>query len=257
MTGLRMHWWRGWSGTDHMAHHSLITCLSGNDQWLTGADHGTVHALITWLSCTDHVTAHAKVRIVKAVLFPGVIYGCESWTVKKAEYRRIELWCWRRRLKVPWTARRSNQSILKEINPEHLLEGPMLKLKLQHFSYVIWKANSLEKSLMLGKTEGRRRRGRQRMRWMASLMQWTWTWANFGRWWGTGRPGMLQSLGSQRVRHDWETEQTNNPLPQHTHISKPGPYQQGNKKKLWLFHFNCACMLRHSVIVLFLPLSRL
>ena len=102
------------------------------------------------------------------MVFPVAIYGCESWTIKKAERQRIdafELWCWRRLLRVPWTARRSNQSILKDISPEYLLEGLMLMLKLQYFSYLMHRTNSLEKTLMLGKIEGRRRRGPQRMRW--------------------------------------------------------------------------------------------
>ena len=108
----------------------------------------------------------SKVRLVKAMVFPVVMYGCESWTIKKAERWRIdafELWCWRRLLRVPWTARRSNQSILKEISPEYSLEGLMLKLKLQYFGHMMWRTDSLEKTLMLGKTEGGRR-GRQRMR---------------------------------------------------------------------------------------------
>ena len=114
------------------------------------------------------ITLSTKVRLVKAMVFPVVIYGCESWTIKKAEYRRIdafELWCWRRLLRVPWTARRSNQSILKEISPESSLEGMMLKLKLQYFGRLMRRADSLEKTLMLGEIEGKRRRGRQRMRW--------------------------------------------------------------------------------------------
>ena len=113
------------------------------------------------------VTLPTKVRLVKAMVFPVVMYGCESWTIKKAERRRIdtfELWCWRRLLRVPWTARRSNQSILKEISPECSLEGLMLKLKLQYFGHLIRRADSFEKTLMLGKIEGRRRRGQQRMR---------------------------------------------------------------------------------------------
>ena len=115
------------------------------------------------------VTLSTKVRQVKAMVFPVVIYGCESWTIKKAERRRIDafvLWCWRRLLRVPWTARRSNQSILKEISPEWSLEGLMLKLKLQYFGHLMQRADSFEKTLMLGKIEGRRRRGRQRMRWL-------------------------------------------------------------------------------------------
>ena len=113
-----------------------------------------------------------KVRLVKAMVFPVVIYGCESWTVKKAEHRRIdafELWCWRRLLRVPWTARRSNQSILKEISPGCSLEGLMLKLKPQYFGHLMWRVDSLEKTLMLGGIGGRRRRGWQRMRWLSGI----------------------------------------------------------------------------------------
>ena len=113
-----------------------------------------------------------KVRIVKAMVFPVVTYGCESWTVRKAEHQRIDsfkLWCWRRLLRVPWTARRSNQSILKEINPEYSLEGLMLKLKLQYFDQLMQRTDSLQKTLMLGKIEGRRRRGQQRMRWLDGI----------------------------------------------------------------------------------------
>ena len=118
------------------------------------------------------ITLPTKVRLVKATVFPVVMYGCESWTVKKAECRRIdafELWCWRRLLRVPWTARRSKQSILKEISPEYSLEGLMLKLKLQYFGHQMWKADSFEKTLILGKIEGRRRRGRQRMTWFDGI----------------------------------------------------------------------------------------
>ena len=113
-----------------------------------------------------------KVRLVKAMVFLVVAYGCESWTVKKAEHQRIdafELWCWRRLLRVPWNARKSNQSILKEISPGCSLEGLMLKLKLQYFGCLMQKADSCEKTLMLGKIEGRRRRGRQRMRWLDGI----------------------------------------------------------------------------------------
>ena len=118
------------------------------------------------------ITLPTKVRLVKAMVFPVVMYACESWTIKKAEHRRIdafELWCWRRLLRVPWTARRSSQSILKEISPECSLEGLILKLKLQYFGHLIWRANSFEKTLMLGKIEGRRRRGQQRMRWLDGI----------------------------------------------------------------------------------------
>ena len=113
------------------------------------------------------------IRPVKAMVFPVVMYGCKSWTVRKAEHRRIdafELWCWRRLLIVPWTARRSNQSILKEISPEYSLEGLMLKLKLQYFSHLMRRTDSFEKILVLGRIEGRRRRGRQRMRWLDGII---------------------------------------------------------------------------------------
>ena len=133
-----------------------------------------------------------------------------SWNIKKAERRRIdafEPWCWRRLLRVPWTARRSYQSILKEIIPEYSLEGLMLKLKLQYFGHLMWRTDSFEKTLMLGKIEGKRRRGRQRWDgWMASPTKWKWIWARSRSWWWTGRPGVLQSMGSQWVGHNWATE---------------------------------------------------
>ena len=118
------------------------------------------------------ITLPTKVCLVKAMGFPLVMCGCESWTIKKAEHRRIdafELWCWRRLLRVPWTARRSNQSILKEISPGCSLEGLILKLKLQSFGHLMWRADSLEKTLMVGKIEGRRRKGRQRVRWLDGI----------------------------------------------------------------------------------------
>ena len=120
------------------------------------------------------ITLPTKFHLAKAMVFLVVMYGCDSWTIKKAEHRRIdaiELWCWRRLLKVPWTARRSNQSILKEINLENSLEGLMLKLKLQCFGHLMRRTNSLEKTLMLGKMEGGRRWGRQRMRWLDGIVQ--------------------------------------------------------------------------------------
>ena len=119
-----------------------------------------------------HITLPIKVHLVKAMVFPVVMYGCESWTIKIAECWRIdtfELWCWRRLLRVPWTARRSNQYFLKEISPEYSLEGLMLKLKLQYFANIMWKTDSLEKTLMLGNIEGRRRRGRQIIRWLDGI----------------------------------------------------------------------------------------
>ena len=144
------------------------------------------------------------------MIFPIVMYGCESWTIKKGERWKtdaFELCCWRRLLRVPWTARRSNQSILKEINPEYSLEGQMLMLKLQFFGPLMQITDSLEKTLVLGKIEGRRRRDdRGWDGWMASLTRWTWVWVSSGSWLWTGKPGVLQSMGSQRVGLDWATE---------------------------------------------------
>ena len=153
------------------------------------------------------ITLLTKVRLVKAMVFPVVMYGCENWTIKKAERRRIdafELWCWRRLMRVPWTERRSNQSILKEISPEYSLEGLMLKLKLQYFGHLVQRADSLEKTLMLGKNEDRRRE-QQRMRWLDGItdsMN-----MNLSKFCELSRlqteePGVLQSMGSQRVRHN-------------------------------------------------------
>ena len=157
------------------------------------------------------ITLPTKVRLVKAMVFPVVMYGCESWTIKKAECRRIdafELWCWRRLLRVPWTARRSSQSILKEISPEYSLEGLVLKLKL----LILWPPDA--KSWLIGKdpdagkdwrreekgtTEDEMVGGHHRLNGHEF-------WVNSGSWWWTGRPGMLQFMGSQRGRHDWETE---------------------------------------------------
>ena len=140
------------------------------------------------------------------------MYGCESWTVKKAKRWRIdafELWCWRRPLRVPWTARRSNQPILKEISPGCSLEGMMLKLKLQYFGHLMRRVDSLEKTLMLGGIgAGGEGDDRGWDGWMASPTQWTWVWVNSGSGWWTGRPGMLWFMGSQRVGHNWVTELT-------------------------------------------------
>ena len=157
------------------------------------------------------VTLPTKVHLVKAMVFPVVRYGCESWTVKKAACQRIdtfELWCWRRLLRVPWTGRRSNQSTLKEISPEYSLEGLMLKLKLQYFSYLMRRTEThlkrpwcWERRKAEGEGDDRGWDG-----WMASRTQWTWIWVDSQSWWWIGRPGVLQSTGSQRVGHDWATE---------------------------------------------------
>ena len=160
------------------------------------------------------ITLSTKVRLVKAMVFLVVVYGCESWTIRNAECQRIdafELWCWRRLLRVIWTARRSNQSVLKEISPEYSLEGLMLKLKLQYFGHLMcqmaisnghlthlkrpWCWERLKAG---GEGDGRGWDG-----WMASPTQWTWVWVNSGSWWWTGRPGMLQSMGLQRVGRYW------------------------------------------------------
>ena len=142
--------------------------------------------------------------LVKAMVLPVVMYGCESWTIKKPECRRTDGFelCWKKLLRVSWTARRSNQSILKESSPEYSLEGLMLKLKLRYFGHLMWRVDSFEKTLMLGRLRaGGKRDGRGWDGWMASPTQRTWVWAN------SGKPGMLQSMGSQRVRHNWVTEQ--------------------------------------------------
>ena len=156
------------------------------------------------------ITLLTKVHLVKAMVFPVVMYRCECWTVKKAEHWRtdaFELWCWKRLLRVPWTARRSSQSVVKEISPEYSLEGLMLKLKLQYSGHLIWRTDSLEKTLVQEKIEGRRRRGWQRMRWLdASPTRWRWIWASSMSWWWTGKPGVLQSMGSQTVERNWITE---------------------------------------------------
>ena len=150
---------------DHDCSHEIKRCLLRERKAMTNLDS---------ILKNRHITLPTKVCLVKAMVFPVVMYGCESWTVKKAERRRIdafELWCWRRLLRVPCTARRSNQSILKEISPKYPLEGLMLKLKLQYFGHLVQRTDSLEKTLTLGKIEGRRRRGWQRMRWLDGITE--------------------------------------------------------------------------------------
>ena len=148
------------------------------------------------------ITSPTKVRLVKATVFPLVIYGCESWTVNKAESRRIdafEMWYWRRLLRVPWTARRSNQSILKETSPGCSLEGMMLKPKLQYFGHLMWRGWLIGKDSDAGRDLGAGGEGDDRGwdGWMASLTRWTWVWVNSGSWWWTGRPGVLRFMGLQ------------------------------------------------------------
>ena len=160
--------------------HEIKGCLLLGRKAVTNLDN---------ISKSRDVTLPTKVRLVKALVFPVVMYGRESWTIKKAECWRIDaskLWCWRRLLRIPWAARRSNQSILKEMNPEYSLEGLMLKLKRQYFGHMMWRTDSLEKTLMLGKIEGRRRGGWQRLRWLdGTQTRWTWIWASSGSWWWT------------------------------------------------------------------------
>ena len=155
------------------------------------------------------ITLPTKIHLLKTMVFPVVMYWL--WELDyKAECRRIdafELWCWRRLLRVPWTARSSNQSILKEISPEYSLEGLMLKLKLKYFGRMMQRTDSLEKTLMPGKIEDRRRRGWQKMRWLDGITDsMDMSWVSSGGWWRTGKPGLLQSMGSPRVGHNWAIE---------------------------------------------------
>ena len=160
-----LFFWGSKITADGDCSHEIKRCLLLGRKVMTNLD--------SILKSRD-ITLPTKVCLVKAMVFPVVMYGCESWTVKKAEHRRIdafELWCWRRLLRVPWTARRSNQSIPKEISPVRSLEGLMLQLKFQYFGYLMWRADSFEKTLMLGRIEGRWRRGRQRMRWLNGITE--------------------------------------------------------------------------------------
>ena len=156
------------------------------------------------------ITLPTKIHLIKAMVYPVVMYGCESWTVNKAEHRRIdafELWCWRRLLRVPWTARRSNQSILKEISPWYSLEGLMLKLKLQYLATWCEELSHLKRPWCWERLRaGGKGDNRGGDCWMESLTQWTWVWVNSRSWLWTGRPGILLFMGSPRVRHVWATE---------------------------------------------------
>ena len=196
-----------------------------------------------------------KVHLVKAMIFPVVMYGCGSWTIRKTEHWRIdafELWCWRRLLRIPWIAKRSNQSILKEISPGCSLEGLMLKLKLQYFGHLMWRADSFEKTLVLGKIGGRRRRGWQRIRWLDGITNsMDMSLGKLWDWWWTGRPGMLQSMGLQRVGHDWTTELN-------WTISRYMTYHYlitARWRKLSIFFLNLAIFLNHfeysSILTIF------
>ena len=179
---------------DGDCHHEIKRCLLLGREAMTNLD--------STLKNRD-ISLPTKVRLkrskVKAMVFPVVVYGCESWAIKKAERWRIdafELWCWKRLLRVPWTARKSNQSILKEISPEYSLEGLMLKLKLQYFGYLIRRTDSLEKTLMLQKLKAGEGNGRGWDGWMISPTWCTWVWVSCKNWWWTGKPGVLQSMGS-------------------------------------------------------------
>ena len=185
---------------DGKCSHEIKRCLLLGRKVMTNLDS---------IFKSRDITLPTNVHLVKAMVFPVVMYGCESWTMKKAESQRIdafELWCWRRLLRVPWTSRRSNWSILKEISPGCSLEGLMLKLKLQFFGRFMWRVDTLEKTLMLGGIGGRRRRGGQSMRWLDGITDsMDMFWVDSGSWWWTGRPGVLWFMGSQRVRHNWAT----------------------------------------------------
>ena len=156
------------------------------------------------------ITMPTEVHLIKTMVFPVVMYGWESWTVKKAERWKLDafkLWCWRRFLRVPWTARTYNQSILKEISPGCLLEGLVLKLKLQYLDHLMQSVDTLEKTLVLGGIGDRRKSGRKRTRWLDGITTWCkWVWVNSRSWWWAGRPGVLWFMRLQRVGHDWATE---------------------------------------------------
>ena len=183
--------------------HEIKRCLFLGRKVMTNLDSILKHR---------DITLPTKVHLAKAMVFPVIMYGCQSWTIKKVECWKIdafELWCWRRLLRVPWTVRRSNQSILKEISPKYSLEGLILKLKLQNFDNLTQRTDSSEKTWCWRRLKvGGKRDDRGCDGWMASPTQWTWVWVSSGRWWRAGKPGMLWSTGSQRVGHNWETELT-------------------------------------------------
>ena len=199
---VRVGLWRNLSIKELM----LLNCNVGEYSWESLGLQGLLlgRKVMTNLdSILKSITLSTKVHLVRAMVFPVVMYGCESWTVKKAERQRIdafELWCCRRLLRVPWTARRSNQSILKEISPGCSLEGLMLKLKPQYFGHLMQRTDSFEKTLSWERLKaGGEGDNRGWVGWMASPTQWTRVWVNSGSWWWTGRPGVLQSMGSKRA----------------------------------------------------------
>ena len=181
--------------------HEIKWCLLSGRKVMTNLD--------SILKSRD-ITLSTKVRLVKAMIFPAVMYRWKSWTIKKAECQRInafKLWGWRRLLRVPWTTRKSSQSILKEISPGCSLEGLMLKLKLQYFGHLMRRADSLEKTRCWERLRaGGEGDDKGWDGWMASSTQWTWVWVDSGSWWWTGRPGMLWFMESQKVGHNWATE---------------------------------------------------
>ena len=197
----------GGSGYSSACSHEIIRHFLLGRKVMTNLD--SIFFFLDSILKSRDITLPTKVHLIKAMVFP--IVNVWMWELNyKGSWARIdafELWCWRRLLRVAWTARRSNQSILKEISPEYSLEGLMLKLKLQYFGHLMWRTDSLEKTLKLGNIEGRRRRDNRGWDgWMTSLTQWTWVWVNSGSWWWTGRPGVLQSMGSQRVEYNWANE---------------------------------------------------
>ena len=212
-----MHWRRKWQptpvflpGESQGREPGGLLSMGSHRVGHNWSDLAAAAAADSSILKSKDITLPAKVRLVKAMVFPVVMYRCESWTVKKAACWRIhafELCRWRRLLRVSWTARRSNQSILKEISPEYSLEGLKLKLELQYTGHLMRRVDSLEKTLMLGGIGGRRRRGEQRKKWLDGINNsWAWVWASSRSWWRTVKPGVLQSMGSQRVRHNWATE---------------------------------------------------
>ena len=183
------------------------------------------------------IALSTKVHLVKAMVFPVVMYGCESWTIKKAERQRtdaFQLQCWRRLLRVPWTARRSTQSILKEISPVYALERLILKLKLQYFGHLMWRADSLKRSWCWERLRaGGEGDDKGWDGWMASPTQWTWVWVDSGSLWWTGRPSVLQFMGLQRVRNDWVTELNWTKFPNYSGTKQAETCWEANTFNFW------------------------